>query len=626
MEQSVELSQQTSGLEAAPTPTTMPGDVLKKSFTDALREKYGSGDQDCNYIVDGVFINLVVGRSPSKNGSDAEFAHLRNVVLSEYEIDHAGIPRRGLTTLCPNVIDLDLSTNLLSCWSQILPVITQLPCLKFVNLSHNNISNNNCYLEKWQTRLPNLENLVLNSTNIKWEDVLQLCGQLPSLTDLHLCQNGYTELDCTHLDRIKTVQSIWMNDNYINSWFEIWKLRHLPNLKSLVLSGNPVEELYYHYEELEESSYPFETPEKQLYSAENSPCEAKLKNTSNFRRKLVLDDPVSRGQYLGVFNDITETSQPSSPNEEDLRQVSDKTWSDNGVEDSEKDKHSQADSQMESQPININYKRVIYSGSSNNNSCSKDDLEDTLESSVCDNQTFNDSGCGSSISSSFALNEEDYLCDNKTLGRPFEKLHTLCLSKTSVTGWNQVAQLTKFPALKSVRLMDIPFLLDLSPEERRKLYIASLPNIRCLNGSEVTIMEKEKAEREFLRYYCEKMDKPVWFSHLEAKHGKLKPLVDIDLGAGYQRWANIIFVYNGLEIFSERLHVVQSVGKLRKHIAKCLSLSLNGFKMYHFPCRREDENSELQELRLDSLPLSRFDILDQDEIHIHDNSLLSLSV
>lgn len=54
-----------------------------KSFTDALREKYGSGDQDCNFIVDGVVINLVVGRSPSKNGSNAEFAHLRNVVSKE---------------------------------------------------------------------------------------------------------------------------------------------------------------------------------------------------------------------------------------------------------------------------------------------------------------------------------------------------------------------------------------------------------------------------------------------------------------------------------------------------------------------------------------------------------------
>ncbi|XP_029640449.1 tubulin-specific chaperone cofactor E-like protein isoform X1 [Octopus sinensis] len=620
METCVEISRQIASLESE------KNNVYKKSFTDALREKYGSGDKDCNYIVDGVFINLVVGRSPSKNGSDAEFAHLRNVVLSQYEIDYAGIPIRGLSALCPNVIDLDLSSNLLSCWSEILPLIAQLPCLKFVNLSHNKINNHNHYIQNWRARLPNLENLVLNSTNVKWEDVVQLCGHLPALKDLHLCQNGYTVLDCTHLDKIQRVQSIWMNDNYINSWFEIWKLRYLPNLKSLVLSGNPVDELFYHFEQLEETSYSFETPEKQeVFSEASSPHETKLKSSS-VRRKLLMDNSVSCGQYLGVFNDITEKCHSRSQNEE-FTVISCKTWSDSdSLQDAEM-KQDCEESQMESEPIDINYKNVIYSDSSNGSS--KQEIEETLDASSCDSPRFNDSGCGSSISSSFIINEEDYLCDQKVLGRPFEKLHTLCLSKTSVSGWDQVAQLRKFPALKSVRLMDIPFLLDISSEERRKLYIASLPNISCLNGSEVTLTEKEKAERQFLRYYCEKIDKPVWFCELEAKHGKLKPLVDIDLGARYQRWANIIFIYNGLEIFSERLHVVQSVGKLRKHIAKCLSLSLNGFKMYHFPCSPEhgdSEMSELQELRLDSLPLSRFDILDQDEIHIHDNSFLCLSV
>lgn len=56
--------------------------------------------------------------------------------------------------------------------------------------------------------------------------------------------------------------------------------------------------------------------------------------------------------------------------------------------------------------------------------------------------------------------------------------------------------------------------------------------------------------------------------------GALKPLVDIDLGARYHTWAKIIFIYNGLEIFTEKVHVVQPVGKLRKHLAKCLALPI----------------------------------------------------
>ena len=48
----------------------------------------------------------------------------------------------GLADLCPNVVDLDLSGNLLESWEEILPIISQLQNLKFVNLARNKIKNN----------------------------------------------------------------------------------------------------------------------------------------------------------------------------------------------------------------------------------------------------------------------------------------------------------------------------------------------------------------------------------------------------------------------------------------------------------------------------------------------------
>lgn len=64
-------------------------------------------------------------------------------VLSQYAIDHAGLPLQGLNSLCPNVVDLDLSSNTLEDWAEVLPLIAQLPSLKFVNLSHNKLKNYN---------------------------------------------------------------------------------------------------------------------------------------------------------------------------------------------------------------------------------------------------------------------------------------------------------------------------------------------------------------------------------------------------------------------------------------------------------------------------------------------------
>ena len=37
------------------------------------------------------------------------------------------------------------------------------------------------------------------------------------------------------------------------SWSEVWKLRHLPQLKQLILSGNPLDKIFYQEESDQES-------------------------------------------------------------------------------------------------------------------------------------------------------------------------------------------------------------------------------------------------------------------------------------------------------------------------------------------------------------------------------------
>lgn len=61
----------------------------------------------------------------------------------------AGLPNEGLKSLCPNVVDLDLSDNLLGDWGEILSILEQLPCLKFVSIARNVLNDKNvsqrCY-------------------------------------------------------------------------------------------------------------------------------------------------------------------------------------------------------------------------------------------------------------------------------------------------------------------------------------------------------------------------------------------------------------------------------------------------------------------------------------------------
>ncbi len=57
--------------------------------------------------------------------------------LTRASITTAGIPSDGLSSLCPNVRDLDLSFNSISDWDEVLAIFQHLPALKFVNLSGN---------------------------------------------------------------------------------------------------------------------------------------------------------------------------------------------------------------------------------------------------------------------------------------------------------------------------------------------------------------------------------------------------------------------------------------------------------------------------------------------------------
>lgn len=62
--------------------------------------------------------------------------------------------------------------------------------------------------------------------------------------------------------------------------------------------------------------------------------------------------------------------------------------------------------------------------------------------------------------------------------------------------------------------------------------IARLPNIEILNGGgRIGAEEREDAERAFIRFYMEKPEneRPARYAELIAKHGKIDPLVKIDL-------------------------------------------------------------------------------------------------
>nr|XP_022300370.1 tubulin-specific chaperone cofactor E-like protein [Crassostrea virginica]XP_022300380.1 tubulin-specific chaperone cofactor E-like protein [Crassostrea virginica] len=509
----------------------------KKSFTEAVKEKYCMSDPNKIYS-SGFVIDIKVTGKPKMDDSGAELAYLRNVVLTNSSVGHAGVPTEGLSTLCPNVVDLDLSSNDLTDWKDMLTILSNLQCLKFVNLARNKLENKQRVIQSWATPLPQIENLVLNGTFTSWQDILDLTRLIPSLTELHACENEYENLDHPEdaFNFFQNINCLRLNNNRLRSWKEIWKLKHLPQLESLILSGNPIEQIFYKQE------------------ADCQLCRLNSAVGSERDVSMETENDVSMETERGISMEIQE---------------------------------------MVEELVGDVLRRA-----------SRVRTEDVPDKTGCDQR----------------IEEvpDNTRCDHS---EPFSRLRLICLSKTQLDDWTHCSELRKYPALESLRIKDIPLEHELDPEEKRKLLVAHMPNIKTLNGSEVTSTERDKSERHFIRYFMDRADKPERFHELEAKHGKLPPLMDIDISGGYQEWINVTFIYNHRRI-KEKVHVVDPIGTLRLMAAQkfCLYTSLRTFKLYHFACgphhRKDEQTFEELIMQTQSLPISRFDIMDGDEIFV----------
>ncbi|GFS11053.1 tubulin-specific chaperone cofactor E-like protein [Elysia marginata] len=1004
-----------------------------KSFTEALKEKYCMDDEP-------TFDFIIVSPKRKSNATDGELAHLRTVVLNEMDVTRADIPQAGLTSLCPNVVDLDLANNLLESWHELIAILGDLPRVKYVNLSGNKLRLHS------KEMLPNtrlsVENLALNATGSTLEEVVRLSNMMPALKELHLCGNDY--IDLADIDSkisdgaFSALECMRLNNNGITNWSEVWKLRHLPQLKYLILSGNPIQDIFYsndsktqspsglagdgsapnHHdsdimdtaadliganadlgftegsnddEDVEEkdekeeeeggfddadcyqegsssfcdydddddddadcfdnkndsslegrpvSRFGYHRDPEVVYSDEGSDTEQDLASTTEFptasqgnaassnkvlpsgniniphgvdaskrvhntnfnnsrgslpTRSSPFDDASSSSSNLtpidlslpeypdqmgqGMLSDLEAyidmdeednpgdwprlaaeqflydlidqldlgdttvmsstasslstnpptlfsstsmsqsvlTSSPSAmqPPQQSLPQlysqhspsllyqtsslpassavssssarsnpvfppsinfnqnaaftvdvdtedninkmlaaVNDATagsdveddvfariYSDEDfiprsvsmVDDaesysppkmplslddillstgkskaqrclfgqpstlkvqsnsavpenqssipnlplSERESDSCSDCEAEQHGLTAALRRELaeaneaaarpavgpgswlelnrsfetsvrdsgegysitttqttgarvvvtglnYNSKDNPTQCSREAENNKLSDNTGTLKTISDLssqvGCSDSHSETAGLSQTGANCADSCSSTkekaPFHQLQMLCLSNASVSHWDHLKACTAFPMLNNVRLKNNPLYSSVNSDDRRKLYIASLPKVTVLNGGEVTATEREKAERFFLRYFMDSPEKPELYATLVTKHGPPVQLVDIDLGAGYQEWATLTFKCEGAAHFTRRLHLVEPVARLRTLVSQVLGLPKWCFMLHHHPCgpSHPECEREIVELRCEALPMSRFDFAEGDEI------------
>ena len=140
----------------------------------------------------------------------------------------------------------------------------------------------------------------------------------------------------------------------------------------------------------------------------------------------------------------------------------------------------------------------------------------------------------------------DRECQQHILGclkteKVMQNVRFLGLSNSILKTWEAIENLESVCKLEELRCINIPLLDEYTEDERRHLYawrsinpnsiwnriVARLPNLKSLNGSEISPFQREESERFFIRYYKCDEKRPLIYDELVAKHGVLEPLAKV---------------------------------------------------------------------------------------------------
>ncbi|CAG8452149.1 9831_t:CDS:10 [Funneliformis caledonium] len=180
---------------------------------------------------------------------------LNEIGLSFEQISHAGKPGE-IEATCPNIVDLNLSKNLLSDWETVAKICEQLKKLEVLRLNYNRFQISES-LSIFPNAFLNLKNLSLNYTRISWKQIELLESNFSILENLQLGFNNirisedFDESNKENFNKLNKIKGfaklkiINLESNIISSWDEIARFSDLPNLEILFINNNAIDQIYY---------------------------------------------------------------------------------------------------------------------------------------------------------------------------------------------------------------------------------------------------------------------------------------------------------------------------------------------------------------------------------------------
>ncbi|XP_057662941.1 tubulin-specific chaperone E [Diorhabda carinulata] len=145
-----------------------------------------------------------------------------------------------LVTLCPNIKEIDISKNLICSWADIFSICSQLEHLYWINVSENILSMPE-NIEQYV--FPNITVLICGSMNLNFDDINILSTVFPNIQELRVPYNQITRLTVRSDHNFRKLKYLDLEGNDIKYWKEINNLAFMKNLEHLTIENIKLESI-----------------------------------------------------------------------------------------------------------------------------------------------------------------------------------------------------------------------------------------------------------------------------------------------------------------------------------------------------------------------------------------------
>ncbi|XP_018330866.1 tubulin-specific chaperone E [Agrilus planipennis] len=219
-----------------------------QSAVTAIQSRYGQKSDNNNAYdkqqllslqrtMNAPFLELVGFDKVSDIQSD--FNKLKIVNIRLQCVNCPGEPN-ALEIMCPNIVELDISKNLLTKWTEVFEICSQLKKLSWLNVSENLLIIPDNYTN---FKFESIKTLICGAMNLNWTDLQKLSVVFPELEELRAPKNQITSLNTSPSHSFQKLQLLDIEDNKVGKWEEIIKLGVIKTLEQLILENTGIKEI-----------------------------------------------------------------------------------------------------------------------------------------------------------------------------------------------------------------------------------------------------------------------------------------------------------------------------------------------------------------------------------------------